>query len=125
MLYIPTGYMMLSQVQGPYDNLPLVYSSLLICWTSLTTMWIYLTYFKYKDKCILLCNDIGKLLILKTIVVMLGCIFWSTCIAWEMCSFWIGTGLLNGHLLYEAAQMSIFILIGIYLSIYLCIYLSI
>lgn len=112
MIFLPTGYFLLDPAQGPYDNLPGVYSACLIGWAVIAFLWHLGAFYLYKDSSVIICKAIATMPLLKVIVMALGTSFWTTCEEWMMCSFWLGVSVINTHLVFETGLIICFLLIA-------------
>ena len=81
MLYVPSGYFVLSPSQGPYTSLPILYGFVLATWFVMTVIWNFLTFIVYKDTCVLLCRAVSGIPVIKCFVLVFGASFWSTCVS--------------------------------------------
>jgi len=112
MMYVPSGYFVLSVAQGPYQPLPIVYGVVLGGWLLMTIAWNVYTFIIHKNRCVLLCRAVSGIPVVKCVVLIFGVSFWTTCVSWDMCSFWMGVSLINTHLVYETGEMVIFMLVA-------------
>ena len=111
-LYVPSGFFVLPPAQGPYTALPSLYSACLAVWLSLTLLWYYWSFVVFRDTSLLFCRAVAGIPAIKCVVLIFATAYWSTCVAWDMCSFWMSVSLVNTHLVFETAQVVLFLLIS-------------
>jgi hypothetical protein len=112
LVYVPTGYFLADPSVGPYGPLVVIYGISLTFWLIFSVIWNYLTFVKYRNSCVAFCRAVSGVPVIKSIVLTFGLAFWGTCNTWKMCSFWIGVSVVNTQLVYETAQMVVFLLIA-------------
>lgn len=111
-LSMPSGFFALSPIQGPFSALPVFYAGCLALWLTMTTLWNYWAFVVHRDTNMLLCRVVACVPIIKCIVITFAVAFWSTCLSWQMCSFWISVTLVNTQLVFETAQIALFLLVS-------------
>ena len=111
-IFVPTGFFVIKPSSGPLTPLPAIYAIALLGCMFFAIAWNYLTFVKHKNSCVVFCRAVSGIPIIKTLVLIFGVSFWGTCSRWNMCSFWLGVSLVNTQLVYETAQMFVFILVA-------------